>query len=392
MHTDSQRPIVFIATNPWGYGGGSEYLWQETAMRLVQRGRRVVVCVQDHGELTPELLRLRQAGAAFLFRRRWITREDPNPHRLDWRERFGGWFGGPLSQYQSLERIAGCRPALVVVNQCENADGAWCVAGLSQRGLPFVTLIHNGGPQLWPNGYDADLLADHLPHALANYFCSRSNLRWLETQLGIRIPNAGFFHYPPKAARNVDCPWPTTDEPLRVAMVGRLDPKSKGHDLVIALLARDVWRERPVTVDVFGDGHQEAALKRLVGMHGVSSLGFRGHVADVTAVWRDHHVLLQPSRHEGLPNTLTEAMRCARPAVVTDVGGNAELVEEGVSGFIARHADEDSVADAMERCWDRRHELCAMGLAARRRVESVLPADPAAVFADELLVLAGTNR
>jgi glycosyltransferase involved in cell wall biosynthesis len=378
---------VFVASNPWGYGGGSEFLWQEAAAQLMKAGHPVLVCAQDHGPLTPELERLRAGGAEFILRRRWITREDPNPNRRDWRERFGGWFGGPASQYQAIEQIAARKPSLVVVNQCENADGAWCIAGLAQRRLPFVVLFHNGGPGVWPQPYDAELLTSSLPAAEVNYFCSKHNVEWLETQLGITIPKVKFFFNPVKVSRSEEPRWPDS-EALNIAMVGRLDPRSKGHDLAFAMLSEESWHGRNVRLNLYGDGPYAAALKRLTARRSLMNVHFHGHVGDVDAIWRANHLLLQPSRHEGLPSSLVEAMHCARPAVVTDVGGSADLVEDGVSGFVAARPDLSSVADAMERCWQRRDEWHAMGLAARRRVESVIPADPVVTMARELLELA----
>ena len=49
--------------------------------------------------------------------------------------------------------------------------------------------------------------------------------------------------------------------------------------------------------------------------------------------------------------TLMEAMLCGRPAIVTDVGGNAEWIKEGHNGFIAPAATPLSFGDAMERAW-----------------------------------------
>lgn len=112
---------------------------------------------------------------------------------------------------------------------------------------------------------------------------------------------------------------------------------------------------------------------------------FRGHVSDIENIWSENHYLLQPSRYEGMPCTLVEAMLCGRGAVVTNVGGNAELVEDGVSGFVADYPHVDCLLDAMEKCWERRSEAGEIGLAARRRAESCIPECPEMVFGRELI-------
>ena len=86
-----------------------------------------------------------------------------------------------------------------------------------------------------------------------------------------------------------------------------------------------------------------------------------------------------------------EAMLCHRFAIVTAVGGNAELVEEGVSGFVAEAPSVATLGAAMERAWVRRAEWRELGLAAGRRVRALVPSDPAADFANRLLGLAARS-
>ena len=78
-------------------------------------------------------------------------------------------------------------------------------------------------------------------------------------------------------------------------------------------------------------------------------------------IWKENHILVLPSRYEGLPLVLVEAMWCGRPAVVTDVGGNAELCRDRQTGFVAQSATLASVAEAMERAWEARSDLEADG-------------------------------
>jgi glycosyltransferase involved in cell wall biosynthesis len=85
-----------------------------------------------------------------------------------------------------------------------------------------------------------------------------------------------------------------------------------------------------------------------------------------------------------MPLVLVEAMLCGRPCIVTNVGGNAELVEDNVSGFIASAPNEACLDEAMERAWARRDEWQEIGEAAGRRVRTVVPPDPVTDFIQEL--------
>jgi glycosyltransferase involved in cell wall biosynthesis len=73
--------------------------------------------------------------------------------------------------------------------------------------------------------------------------------------------------------------------------------------------------------------------------------------------------------------------------VVTDIGGNAELCADGVTGFVASAPSVHLLEVAMERAWDARASWQSMGLAGREHVEKYIPKDPVACFANELMSL-----
>jgi glycosyltransferase involved in cell wall biosynthesis len=107
---------------------------------------------------------------------------------------------------------------------------------------------------------------------------------------------------------------------------------------------------------------------------------FAGYVASVEGIWAENHVLVMPSRYEGLPLSIVEAMLCARPVVATNVAGNSEVVEDGVSGFLAEAPTVPSMANALERLWLRRTDLQDIGIAAATRIRQMIPADPVGLF------------
>jgi glycosyltransferase involved in cell wall biosynthesis len=107
----------------------------------------------------------------------------------------------------------------------------------------------------------------------------------------------------------------------------------------------------------------------------------------VRGIWASHHALVLPSRYEGLPLSLVEAMLCGRPSIVTNVSGNTELLEDNVTGFVAAAPTASFVDEALERAWNRRADWPAIGAAAAHQVRERVPPDPAGVFADELLAL-----
>ena len=124
----------------------------------------------------------------------------------------------------------------------------------------------------------------------------------------------------------------------------------------------------------------------------LTNVSFAGHTSDVASIWGRHHGLVLPSRAEGLPVVLVETMLSSRVAIVTDVAGNAEVLEDEVTGFLAASPTESSFDDAMERAWQRRGEWRRIGEAAGRSIRTLVPPDPAGDFAATLLTFADAHQ
>jgi colanic acid/amylovoran biosynthesis glycosyltransferase len=136
-----------------------------------------------------------------------------------------------------------------------------------------------------------------------------------------------------------------------------------------------------VMLDVYGgdplrSSPESSERPRLV--HAIEELGLgervtlHGHVEpeDVRDALRGADVLLHPSLSEGMPTVMLEAMACALPVVVTDVGGVREAVTDGVEGIVVPSRDPRALAAALERL--RRDPALGrrMGEAGRRRVQA----------------------
>ena len=129
-------------------------------------------------------------------------------------------------------------------------------------------------------------------------------------------------------------------------------------------------------------------IERLARRLGIADrVVFAGFVA-VEDIWAANHALVMPSRYEGLPLAMVEAMLCGRPVIATDVAGHREVVEDGVTGFLADAPTTPSFAAALERFWERRGEAEAIGRAGARRIRELVPSDPIRVFSDKLKKLA----
>jgi glycosyltransferase involved in cell wall biosynthesis len=237
----------------------------------------------------------------------------------------------------------------------------------------------------WPYKDDRGYMLETLLNAKRNCFVSHHNLRLTEEQFGKRFPNGQVIFNPVKLSGNI-VPYPTSSDVYKIACLGRLFLLDKGQDLLIRILSSQKWRDRPILVSFIGKGTDEQALKDMAALLNVNNVEFKGHVDDIENMWREYHALILPSRSEGLPLSMVEAMSAGRPVIITNAGGNAELVQEGLSGFIG-YANEESFDEAMERAWQRRSDWEQIGINAAKSVSENVPLSPENDFAKLVLSL-----
>ena len=138
---------------------------------------------------------------------------------------------------------------------------------------------------------------------------------------------------------------------LEVLAVARLVPQ-KGLDLLIRAFAslpepvRASWR-----LVLVGDGPERNALNALVQQQGISDqVAFEGFQADPLRYMQRASIFALPSRFEGMPNALLEAMASGLPSVVSDASpGPLEMVCDGRQGLVVPNENVDAFAVALER-------------------------------------------
>jgi glycosyltransferase involved in cell wall biosynthesis len=125
----------------------------------------------------------------------------------------------------------------------------------------------------------------------------------------------------------------------------------------------------PFRIALAGEGSLRPELEQRARLLGVSDrvhfLGFRN---DVRALLPQADAFVLPSHYEGLPLSVLEAMAGGVPVVVTRVGGNPGIVEDGRNGLMIEAGDATALAGAMERLLRDRALSRALGEEGRRRV------------------------
>jgi glycosyltransferase involved in cell wall biosynthesis len=154
---------------------------------------------------------------------------------------------------------------------------------------------------------------------------------------GVQVPAS------PSSPREARAKLGLPSDGLVIGGVSRLDP-AKGIDFLIRALAR----VDDVTLVIVGDGPERAVLETLASDLGVADrIHWAGHRRDVPYLLPALDVFVQPSLHEGMPNTVLEAMAASLPVVATAVGGTPEIIEAGVAGLLIPPRDPDALADAI---------------------------------------------
>jgi len=297
---------------------------------------------------------------------------------------------------QSAERawLKLARPDCVVISMSWHLDDLSIATACQDLGIPYVLLVQAASPYQWIRARTYTHLRKAFSGAAACYFVSAQNREVLEANLALDLGSAKIVDNALTVGPDVSIPWPTEEDVLRLACIGRINFQSKGQDLLFNVLRQPKWRSRPLRVSLWGqDEGNLQQVRDLAALYGLGdAISFRGFSEDVTSVWAENHALILPSRYEGNSLAMLEAMVCGRIPIVTDVGRVRELIDDNEFGFVASAPTTDMLDDAMERAWAVRHDWQAMGAKAAAAIRSRHSMRPAEDFADLIVNALAARR
>ncbi|MCE3280314.1 MAG: glycosyl transferase group 1 [Bacteroidetes bacterium] len=345
--------ISSMAAAPWG---GSEELWVALGSQALSDGFSVSASVFDWAELPLKIRNLKKDGAAIHLRSR-ISYTD-----------LKGKIKGKLTQLVIAEKqlqnfVEEEKPDVVFISL-----GAFCDLEIDSLrkfllkiNIPFFIAVHSNNDSYTVNNSKLEAIRKVCIKAKRVFFVSNRLKQQSERQIAYRFENSSIIINPVNINTLGILPYPD-DSRIQFACVGGIQVGVKGQAMLLQILAAKKWKERNWILNIYGHGQDEGLVNELIGLYELKDKVFlRGYASDIrNEVWAGNHILLMPSFIEGMPISLVEAMLCGRTAIVTDVGGNRELIDD-LSGFIAEGATPFSLDKALELAWQKKTDWKKMG-------------------------------
>jgi len=165
------------------------------------------------------------------------------------------------------------------------------------------------------------------------------------------------------------------DGDIFLLAVGRL-VYQKGHEFLISAMTSVLTMFPRAKVVICGDGNLHKALEaQIARLRLVESVLLLGNRTDIDRFLSSANIFVLPSRWEGLPVSLLEAMGMGLPVIATRVEGVEEVVQDGVQGLLVPPEDSAALAAALGELIGQPELRQTMALAARKRIEESYTAD-----------------
>lgn len=144
----------------------------------------------------------------------------------------------------------------------------------------------------------------------------------------------------------------------------------KGQTYLIQAMSQIIKATPQATLLLVGDGPLRSDLEGLVKNLGIGGnvyfAGFRKDIPELLAIT---DVFVLPSVSEGVSVALLEAMAMEKPAIVTRVGANPDIVEDGINGILVPPLNPDALAKAITNLLEDGQKAHKLGIAGRRKAE-----------------------
>jgi glycosyltransferase involved in cell wall biosynthesis len=340
--------VISIISEPWG---GSEELWADMADCAIKMNHTLIHSTYNFNKLSEKEEKLIKKGLIVHKRIGYIRSDIHYLKRISIKiinfikKKLSNPFSELINQHPDYILYNGT--CYSIVNE------KYLLKAISQSRIPFGIIAHYNSE----DGQELENKKTEKIRSIFNiakhiFFVSKRTLENAERKINSKLTNAFVIRNPVNLTDLTIVDYPTT-YPANMAMVGNLVTIHKGQDTVLHILSEDKWKKRNWRLNIYGSGYDEQKLKQLTqSLQLTDRVTFHGKVHNIRKVWSENHILLMPSKMEGMPLAVVEAMLCGRPSVVTDVGGHKEWIDENIEGWIANDSNAEKFQEAMEKAWD----------------------------------------
>jgi glycosyltransferase involved in cell wall biosynthesis len=170
-------------------------------------------------------------------------------------------------------------------------------------------------------------------------------------------------------------PLPKKSSKTTLIYVGRL-VKTKGVHILLEAFHQVLENGISADLIIAGDGPEREKLVSLTHKLGISNnTFFHGSVKNVAPLLQKSDIFVLPSSVEGLPNALLEAMSCGLAVITTRVGGNTEIIENGINGLLIDPDDSQQLSITLIKIMKERETIEKLGRNARKTIETKFSID-----------------
>lgn len=157
-----------------------------------------------------------------------------------------------------------------------------------------------------------------------------------------------------------------SEDDILLVYTGRII-EDKGIGIVLQAMTR---LGENVKLVLIGDGNVEQYKSVSQELGVASRTFFLGRREDVLEILAGCDVFVFPTLHENLSNSLLEACSSGLPVIATNIGGNPEVITDGVEGYLVSAKDSEALVEAISKMTGNREVMKKMGQAARYKMET----------------------
>ena len=231
--------------------------------------------------------------------------------------------------------------------------------------IPVISTIHTTANFLNIN----KILAERLtaPLATVNVCCSK--YLCIDHTSKIKYP---YKYYVYNGVRISKKPQPLHINPSKMVALTRINTREKALFELVNAVTMLKKRGKNLSLDIYGEGKNTDVLRYHIKKNAVETLiHLKGFTMNPQNILPNYSVFVLPSKFEGLPLAILEAIEAGLVVVASNVGGIPEIIEDGKTGFLIDGYSPESIAHAITRVLESRDDFQQIAKNARDKLETV---------------------